>query len=169
MRFVADQVIGGLAPEAYEGLYFDEPFNEALCQALAMRRRLDQRDVDDAGIVRRVAIAPRRQIPRILRPLLGGRAIEYTEAVSYRWGSLAGSWRLEPAWMADRVRGQGSFRFVADAAGTRRVVDGELSVQIAGVGRLAERLIVEEVERSYRRAAAFTTAYVADHPAWQRP
>lgn len=164
MHFVADQIIAGIAPGQYERLYFDEPFNEALCVALQMRRRLDQRESDAAQIVRRVAIAPRRDVPRVLRPVLGKRRIEYTEAVVYRWGSMRGQWTLEPGLMAERVRGSGTFSFAEQGGGTRRIVQGELTIALPGIGKLAERLVVEEVERSYRRAAEFTTAYLADRP-----
>ena len=167
MRFCADHCIRGLGPRAYEALYFDEDFNRALCDALAMERQLTLRKVTAETIERRVAIAPRRNIPAALATLLGGRRIAYAERVEYTWGSLRGYWTLEPAFMADRVKGRGDFIFSAAPGGTRRVVAGELTVNIFGMGRVAERAIVAEVERSYDAAAEFTTAYVAEHARWQ--
>ena len=169
MRFCADHRIAGLGPRTYEALYFDEAFNRALCEALAMERELTQRDVTAERIVRRVSISPRRNIPPSLRGLLGGRRIAYAERVDYVWGSLRGRWTLEPALLADRIHGAGDFVFSAVPGGTRRVVAGELTINIFGLGGLAERAVVAEVERSYDAAARFTNAFVAEHARWQHP
>lgn len=63
--------------------------------------------------------------------------------------------------MTDKIRSQGTFRIEEAAAGVRRIVEGEISVKIFGVGKAIEGYVVDDIKRSYSEAAEFTRTWIA--------
>lgn len=149
-------------PAAYEKLYFDEPFNEALCEAVDLERHLVKLDESDGKLVREVRVSPRgRQIPGPVAKLLGGKRIEYLERIQYTMGSMSGTWDSESSLMSDKIDSRGTFAFEGADGRTRRVVEGEIKVKIFGLGKTIEQFIVDDVKKSYDAAAEFTTKWLA--------
>ena len=165
MKFRAEQTIVGTTIANYEKLYFDETFNIALCEALRMGRTLEKREEANNVLTRRVRVSPQREIPGPVAKLLGGRSIDYVENVTYTWGSMKGTWVTESTVLADKIESSGTFQFLKHPQGVLRVVEGEVIVKVFGVGGVAERFIVADVERGYASAASFTNRWLEQHPA----
>ena len=91
------------------------------------------------------------------------RQIEYQEILTYQRGKYIGG-KTVPPFLSDKFLASGQFRFEAIDGGVRRIMEGDITVKIFGVGGLAEKVIVSEVESSYDRAAAFTVEYLKSHP-----
>jgi hypothetical protein len=145
----------------YEALYFDEPFQTALGEAVKIDRELLRLDRGSARIVRHVRVQPEREIPAPVAKLLGGRRLAYTEELEYDIGHYHGTWRIVPAVLADKIVIGGTLDFEAVPGGVRRVLAGVIDVTLFGLGGLVEKVVVSNVEKSYGDAAAFTARWIA--------
>jgi hypothetical protein len=161
MKFRVEHIIPNISLEAFETLFFDEPFNIALCQAVNLARTLESRTVEGGRLERATRIGPDREIPGPVAKVLGTNKFEYTEHIDYVLGSFKGAWKTVPAMMADKVESAGTFSFVARGKDVARVVEGDVKVKIFGLGSVIERFVVADVERSYDQAAEFTRQWLA--------
>ncbi|HET6346828.1 MAG TPA: DUF2505 domain-containing protein [Myxococcota bacterium] len=161
MRFRVEHTFSGISLQAYETLFFDEPFNIALCQAVKLARTLESRTLDSGRLRRATRIGPEREIPAPVPKVLGTTKFEYTEHIDYTMGSFKGTWKTVPAMMADKVESAGTFSFVARGNDVTRIVEGDVKVKIFGLGAVIERFVVADVERSYDAAADFTRQWIA--------
>jgi len=166
MRFDVTHKIAGIDVAGFERLYFDEAFNEALCQAVGLKRRLIRLTTEGGNIVREVQITPEREIPAPVAKILGGEAIAYTETIQYTLGSGRGRWQTQSSVLTDKITSDGEI-FIRKAAGNdvERQVTGHVTVRIFGLGGIIERFIVADVEKSYEQAAQFSQKYLAASPA----
>jgi hypothetical protein len=162
MKFVVDHTFA-VTPEAYEALYFDEPFNVALGEALGLGRELRRFDRATDRIVRHVCCEPTREAGSEADRAFGSSRASYIEEMDYDVRARRGQWRTIPNVLAERVRTEGSLEIVAAAGGTKRIVRGEVKARLWGFGGLVERKVVAEIEKSYAKAAAFTTEWLATH------
>lgn len=161
MRFDIEHTITGITVADFERLYFDEPFNMALCDHLKLTRRLIRRDEQDGHIYREVAIVPAREVPAPVAKIVGPDALHYTETLDYRLGTGAGTWSTTPGAMPGKITSDGRLH-IEDAAGSVcRRVEGHVTVRLFGVGKMIERFIVADVERGYAEAAAFMQQWLA--------
>jgi hypothetical protein len=160
MKFRCEHVFRGIELGAYETLYFDEPFNIALCQATGLGRALVKLEKKDGRLERAVKVTPQRELPGPMAKIIGSGTFEYTEFLDYHLGSFAGTWRTEPGMLKDKILSAGTFSFAAVPGGVRRVVAGEVKVKIFGLGGVLEAFVVADVEKSYARAAEFTQRWV---------
>lgn len=163
MKFACEHRFDGISLADYEKLYFDEGFNAALCQAVGLQRTPLKFEDQPERVHREVKVAPDRQIPGPVAKVLGGARIEYTEIVDYSKPSHRGTWKTVSSLLTDKVDAKGNLTFRAEGSGVVRVVDGEIKVGIFGLGGVVEKFIVEDVEKSYERAAEFTRKWIAEH------
>jgi Protein of unknown function (DUF2505) len=161
MKFRVEHVIRGIDLAAYEELYFDEPFQTALGDAVKIDRELLRLDRGRERIVRHVRVQPEREIPAPVAKLLGGRRLAYVDEIEYEVGRYHGTWRIVPAVLADKIAIGGTLDFEAVAGGVKRVLAGVIDVTLYGLGGLVERVVVSNVEKSYADAAAFTDRWIA--------
>lgn len=160
MKFKVQHVVKNVSLQDYERLYFDEAFNAALCAHVKLDRELVELERAGDRLVRAVKVAPDREIPAPAAKVFGGSRIEYTEHLEYTFGQYKGVWRTVPSLLTDKIDSRGTFGFEAVADGVRRTVEGEIKVKILGIGGIAERFIVADVEKSYDNAYAFTQSWI---------
>ncbi len=163
MKFRAEHVFNNITVAEYEALYFDEVFNEALCKAVKLERKVIKRDLVNGQLTRILRISPDREIPGPMRKVIGADRIEYTEYIEYKWGSHQAIWRTESSILPDKVDARGTLGFEARGNGVVRWVEGEVKVKVFGVGGLVERFVVADVEKGYDNAAGFTHKWLAEH------
>jgi hypothetical protein len=85
----------------------------------------------------------------------------FIEELEYDLRGSRGSWRTIPSVFADRVSNCGTLELEPVRGGTRRIVHGDVAVRMFGVGRVVERKIIAEIEKSYASAARFTSEWLA--------
>jgi hypothetical protein len=161
MKFAIDHVFPAITVADYEALYFDEAFNHALAEALALGRQLLKLDRTQGRIVRHVHFEPVRDPNSPAGQALGKSRASFVEQLEFDPVTHRGTWKTTPNVWASRVRNAGTIELTADPAGTRRTVRGEVHVSLLGFGGRVERAIVTEIENSYARTAAFTLDYLA--------
>lgn len=165
MQFTAKHIIRGINQADFERLYFDEPFNIALCQKVGLGRSLISLQKNSSLIIRKVQVTPQREIPAPVQKLLGGERISYTETVTYTLGSGQGMWQTESSILTQKISSDGKLFIVpakhGDGPAVEREVTGHVTVRIFGLGGVVERFIVHDVQNSYAQAAQFTESYLA--------
>ena len=160
MKLRIEHVHRGIDLAGYEELYFDEPFQIALGEAVKIDRELLRLDRRSERIVRHVRVQPQREIPAPVAKLLGGKRLAYTEELEYEVGRYHGIWRIVPAVLADKIAIGGTIDFEVAAGGVKRVLAGVIDVTLFGLGGLVEKVVVSNVVKSYDDAAAFTAQWL---------
>jgi hypothetical protein len=161
MKVAIEHAFAGLSCSAYEDLFFDEEFNTALGRELHLGRQLVRLDRTPERITRHIIYEPRRDPDSPAGRAFGTSRASFVEELDYDRRTRRGHWRTIPNLFPERVQNRGTLEIVGDPAGVRRIVRGEVTVSLFGFGRLVERMIVAEIEKSYASAAAFTTAWLA--------
>lgn len=161
MRLRIQHDFDGIDAAAYETLYFDELFNRELSTSLHMGRELLRLDRTTDRIVRHVRYEPKRDSASPANQVFGASRASFVEELDYDVRARRGAWRTIPNQFADRVRNTGTIELVDIPNGVRRIVDGDVKVSLFGFGRLVERAIVAEIDKSYAATTAFTLAWLA--------
>ena len=147
----------GVDVARYEALFFDETFWRALAEELGLAREVTKLERTPDRIVRHVRCEPHKQHEAFEKTRAG-----YVEELDYDTRAKQGKWRTIPNVFTDRVRTEGTIEFVAVAGGCKRIVRGEIDVRRAfGFGRIIEKMIVGEIEKSYLKSTAFTRDWLA--------
>ena len=161
MRLTIEHVFEGIDVGDYEQLYFDERFNDALGKELKLGRHLVRLDRTDTRIIRHVAYEPAREAGHAIEHAYGNNRASFIEELDYDLTTRRGTWQTIPNRWADRVRNAGTIELAHTPAGTRRTVQGEVKVSAFGFGKIVERMVVAEIEKSYTATTAFTRAWLA--------
>jgi hypothetical protein len=161
MKVAIEHVFTGLTCAAYEELFFDEEFNAALGRALRLGRQLLRLERTAERVTRHVCYEPVRDPDSPANHAFGTSRASFVEELDYDRRARRGTWRTIPNRFADRVTNRGTLEIAEDPAGVRRIVRGEVTVSLFGFGRLVERMIVAEIEKSYAATAAFTAEWLA--------
>ena len=160
MKLRIEDVFEGIRCNEYADLYFDEPFNIAVGDALHMGRRLLRLDHTDDRIVRHVCYEPKRDPGSPADQAFGSSRASFIEELDYDVRARRGAWRTIPNMIPERVRNAGTIEFADAPGGVRRVVDGKVLVSLFGFGRIVERMIVAEIEKSYAATTRFTIEWL---------
>ncbi len=150
-----------LSPADYATLYFDETFSAELCAAVKIGRTVLRLERTPERLVRHVRCEPVREVPAPLAKLLDGHRFHYVEELEFDLVAFRGRWRVVPSLLPQKVAASGAHDFEDAGGKTRRVVRGDVSVSVFGIGGIVERFVVGEVERSYNDAFAFTQKYLS--------
>jgi hypothetical protein len=160
MKFVIEHTFA-VSPADYEALYFDEPFNVALGDHLGLGRELRRFDRTADRIVRHVCCEPKRDPDSPAGKAFGTTRASYVEEMDYDVRARRGAWRTIPNILPERVKTEGTLEIASAPGGMKRIVRGEVKARLWGFGGIVERMVVSEIEQSYAKAAAFTTAWLA--------
>jgi hypothetical protein len=150
-----------LTCDAYEALYFDEPFNIALGDALGLGRELLRLDRTADRIIRHVRCEPKQDPDSPAKQAFGTSRASFVEELDYDRRTRRGTWQTVPNLFVERVTNRGTLELAPAGGGVKRIVRGEVKVSLFGFGRLVEKMIVAEIEKSYASAARFTRAWLA--------
>jgi hypothetical protein len=116
---------------------------------------------DGPTTLRRVCrVAPRRQLPAVIRPFVAGD-LSYVERLVWHKAEDRIEMKIEPAVLGGRVDIAADYRLVATTPGVvRRTYAGEVSVQVRLLGSRIERGIIEDLGRTLGTAAACTQEWL---------
>jgi hypothetical protein len=163
MRVVIEDVFAGVDCDAYERLYFDEPFNDALGRVLQLGRKVLRFERTPDRIVRHVCFDAVHDPESPTAQAFGSSRASFVEELEYDVQARRGTYKTIPGKFADRMTSTGTIELAPAAGGVRRTVRGEVKVSLFGFGRLVERMIVGEIEKSYATTSRFTAEWIAQH------
>ena len=112
-------------------------------------------------IIRHVRCEPARDPDSPAGQAFGTSRASFVEELEYDVAARRGRWRTIPNLFPDRVTNSGTIEFAEAPGGVSRIVRGEVKVSLFGFGRLVERMVVAEIEKSYASAATFTADWIA--------
>ena len=91
-----------------------------------------------------------REIPSVVRGVLSPDMLHWDDHAAWSDGGFRCDWRLHIPAFPDQVRCSGRNTFLADGAGTRVVLTGQLQItadRIPGVPRILARRLAPQVEK----------------------
>jgi len=88
-------------------------------------------------------------VPASMQKLLPDNLLTWMETSRFVPNDHAIHWQIEPLIAKGKFEGKGSWALSKKGKGTKRVIDGEISVKIPFVGKVIESFIVEQLRRSY--------------------
>lgn len=167
MRLIVDQRFARVTLERFIAVYFSEDFNNAVASVSGLRsRRLVEEKVGDGGSrQRRVRMQPDIKLPAALARLAPVEQIAYDEVSTYDPQSQTVTYRIDSA-ANDRVKVEGTIRFLSDGDGVRRTIDGVIEVRAPMMlGPVVEKFIEAETQKGYVKIAAFLQRWLDEHGA----
>lgn len=161
MKYTIDQTFRCESLTFFREVYFSEAFNQAVARDLGLKERtlLEERVGDDGRRKRRVRMVPAVQLPAAIQALIGDHELSYDEVSVYDPANDEVEYFIDSA-ARERLTVRGNIRFSAAPRGVRRVIEGEVSAKVFGLGGVIERLVQSEVEKSYERIARFMQRYL---------
>ncbi len=152
-------------PDAYWDMFFSDAYNEALWRELDIEREILEfrREGEGAGEVihRTQLLTPKRDVPAALRRVVKG-AISYEERNLWRRRDNSMEVTTTPSFFAEKFKAKGIYRL--EPVGTdrlRRIWTASCECRVPLIGGKVEKLVVDEVERSYRSTTKFTRDWLA--------
>jgi hypothetical protein len=153
----------------YWDVFFSEEYNQALWNALDIEWKLLSFDKkgegDDLVIERKQQLTPRRDVPKLVAKFVKG-AITYREENVFTARNNQMKTVTISNIMPDKIENHGLYVLepLGDAR-CRRIWNGVCKCKVPLLGGKVEKMLVSEVEESYRRATEFTRKWHKDHPA----
>ncbi|MFN7145040.1 MAG: DUF2505 domain-containing protein [Myxococcota bacterium] len=101
----------------------------------------------------RMRVSPRKELPGVAQRALGARRFSYVQEVESDDDARTTTWKVLSDVIPDKVHCSGTSRIVAAPGGCERIIEGEIKVAIPLVGGSIEKVVVEQLEKSYDRGA----------------
>jgi hypothetical protein len=148
--------------DRYWSVFFDDAFNRELTARLDVAScTVLRRDEDDATIRFELKVMPRRELPFLVKKLVGGD-LGYVERSIYYKGKNYLDVTIEPTLFKERVDVRATYRVVPIANGrVRRTYEGDAHVALP-LGRTIEAAMLEDVRRSFDIAATVTQQWLQE-------
>lgn len=151
--------------ETFWRLYFDDEYKEALDREMDLAEHVILEDVPrgDRRFIR-ARLTPNREIPKAVQKVFRSATLSYVEERLYDADRSRIDWTALHDMLGKRFRCSGQFSVQPEGDGSRRILDGSIEVKILGVGRLIEKTIASDVERTYDVSARFIGRWLEEHP-----
>ena len=161
MRFTAEQRFPGASPDevmaafADPHLYDDYPAGDRLASPEVVGHVVDG-DVVELQLRYRFT----GDLSSAVRAVVDPARLSWVERTRHDLAAHTASFALHPDHYADRLRCTGSVRVVAEGAGSRRIVEGDLKVKVTLVGGTVERTLVADLQDHLRGETAIVEAFL---------
>ncbi len=153
--------------DAYWELFFSDAYNAALWEHLEIDRVQTEFRREGEGqnevIHRRQKLVPRREVPKVLKKIVGD-AIAYEEINVFRRKDSSMQVTTIPNFMSDKFEAVGKYSIQERGPGrVVRIWEARCDCKVPLVGKKIAQHVVSEVEDSYARTTAFTRRWLAEH------
>lgn len=147
--------------DRYKDVYYSEEFNALAMPAAKLRERSLQKHevLVDGRELRKVRMVPDIHLPSPVMRLLNGEEIAYTEVTLFDPQSRRARLDVRSA-AGDVVKVGGDVHFTEDKGGVTLHFDGEVKVKVFGLGKIIEKIIVNQVRDRYAAIAPVLQTYV---------
>lgn len=147
-------------PEGFWAVFWDEEYNKALYQALAIRSRTVLKDEQSGGVRRRSQrLEPSVPVPGWASSVL--KDLSYTEHDTFHPERSSMDVQIEPVLGKDRFQMSGVFSVTPSGNGRcRRDFKGEVKISVPLLGGKLEKLMMEQLREAYDQAAAVTRDFI---------
>jgi hypothetical protein len=146
----------------YWEIFWDEEFNQQMYAEMQCGRTLLGQKEEGGRRIRDQEVRPDRDVPSVLRKIIPGGALKYVEHGVWRQpgGTLEVDVKV-PA-MGDRFVLRASYT-VIDLPGSRcrREFSGDCAIKVPLIGGVAERTVIENLQKSYEIASRVHREWIA--------
>lgn len=142
-----------VAPRAYWEGTRDPALDEKIAAAGDIDIVVVARRKDGSHAHEELRVSPRKELPAIAQRALGASRFSYLQIVDSDDDTMSTTWKVLSDVIPDKVRCAGTTRVVPAPDGCERIVEGEIKVSIPLVGGAIEKVVLEQLERSYDRAS----------------
>jgi hypothetical protein len=101
----------------------------------------------------RIRVVPRKELPAVAQKALGTPRFTYVQIVDSDDDAMTTCWKVVTDVLSEKVTCAGTSRVVPAPEGCERVIEGEIKVAIPLVGGAIEKVVLEQLAKSYDRAA----------------
>lgn len=112
-----------------------------------------ERRRDGARTYDELRVSPRKELPVLAQRALGTSRLSYVQVVEGDDDTMTTTWKVVMDVLSDKVRCAGTSRVIPAPDGCERIIEGEIKVAILFVGGAIERVVLDQLERSYERAS----------------
>lgn len=123
--------------------------------------RLDARE-EGARAYTRARVSPRKELPALVQKAIGQARLSYVQELEEDSATLTTRWKVIPDFLTEKVQCSGGSRVVPAAGGCDRIIEGTIDVSIPFIGGTIEKQIVEQISRSYDKAAEVLRTFIQD-------
>lgn len=162
MKLAFNLSVDGIDFNDFREIYFSEEFNQMTLGAAKLReRRLEHFEVmPDGRELRRVRMVPDVSLPGPVQKVVGNQEIAYSEVSHFDPRTRRAAIHVEsPA--GERLRVKGEAQFTETGSGVEMAFDGDVRVQIFGLGTVIEKLVVSQVKQRYSAVGSELQRYVS--------
>lgn len=148
-------------PAEFWRLFFHEPYNVELYDRIGVKeRKILQHDEDAEKIRFSLRIMPKRDLPGVIKKIVGGD-LGYTEISTYWKDKSLIDVRIEPTLLKERTKVNATYTIKSIGPRRfRRTFEGDIHVDLPLVGRKVEATVLEDLRRSYDVAAQVTSEWL---------
>lgn len=121
---------------------------------------------EEGGVeIRRIRTEPDQELPGMVASAIGTKKLSYVQ--TNRFDKAAGrmEWHVDLDGIGERVKVHGVTTCVPDGDGCKRIIDGEISVNVPLVGRQIEKQVVSAFEKSMQQANDVALAIIRERSA----
>ena len=147
--------------EHYWRAFFDDACTREQYDLIGVRafEVKDRRD-DGETLVRTLRVLPARDFPAFMRKLFG-TSLGFTETTTWYRSEGRAETRVTPDMMAARIDITGTHSVIdTPSGGLARVFSGQIAIAIPLVGTRIERLVHDDLEKSYVQSSEITQAWL---------
>lgn len=134
--------------EVFEGA----EFQRRLDAQTGLRTEVIETRQEGGVQVRRMKYTSRTELPAVAARALGTSTLSYEQENRLDAAASKLTWVVRIPMLGERVKASGTTVIVPSGAGSRRTVDGEVSISIPLIGGQIEKIIGGEFEKSMGRA-----------------
>lgn len=112
--------------------------------------------------VRRMKYTSRTELPALVSRALGSSTLSYEQENRLDLGAGRLTWVVRIPVLGERVKASGTTLITATATGSRRVVEGDVTISVPLIGGQIEKVIGGEFEKSMGRAVEIARGLVEE-------
>jgi hypothetical protein len=128
----------------------DPVLNKMLQEGLKFKeRKMLERQENDEGILWQFRVKKQGELPKPIQKIVKDDALAWIEKSKLVKKDQCIYWEILPESKVFRFHGTGVWRLSAMSRGCKRVIEGEIAVEIPLVGKMVESFIVSELLKTY--------------------
>ena len=139
--------------DEFWAMYWDPQFDEVLTREAKVTRTLLSEQKDGDITTRRVKLTPDADLPAAVAAMIGSKKLVYEQETRWDAKNRVLHWKVIPTILPGKLDAAGTMTVRATANGCEQVVDGNIAVKVMLIGGKIEQTVVDEVTKTYDRAA----------------
>ena len=148
------------SPETVWAAFESEAFEARLEQESGMVKTLLETRTEGGVRYQRIRVERRKPLPGFVAKVLGSKTLGFVQTERFDSATSCSNWSVEVPALGDRVSVSGSTSITATPTGSRRVLQGEVSVRVRLVGGAIEKAVVGDFQKTAARAVEIARTFL---------